>query len=749
MKRLLAKIPALVLTLIVGIVASPCAFGAATIVIDNTDKPGVGFNDPTPVSPIGGNAGTTLGQQRLNAFQFAANVWGATLTSGPTITIRASWPNDPNDPNYLPLACTPTTAVLGSAGAASLRLNFLGAPFRDTWYSAALANAISGTDPFPTTAEINARFNVNLGNTGCLDGRHWYLGLDGNHGSDVDLVSVLIHEFAHGLGFQTFTSSSTGQQATDSQNRPFPSIYDRFLLDNSTGKTWAQMTDAERAASAINTGNLVWNGSQVTSDAPTVLGTPRLRIKSPSSITGSYQVGTADFGPSLSFPGIVGNVVQALDPADSSGASTTDGCSPLTNAAAVSGKIALIDRGTCTFVTKVKNAQNAGAVGVLIVENTTDSPPAGLGGSDSTITIPAVRITLADGNTIKAQLPFGVGATLLLDRSTAGGADQFGHPRLFTPNPIQSGSSVSHWDTTAFPNQLMEPNISSDLSHSVTLPQDLTASLMKDIGWTVTGGTLPPPTSLPGNDNFASAQTISGCAGSVAGTNINATKETGEPSHSPDNNAGGGSVWYQWQAPNSGSVTITTAGSNFDTVLAVYNGSGVGSLTPIVKNDDTSGTDHTSSITFNATAGTIYKIAVDGWGGDRSSVVLNWTASNCGSVAPTVLTEDGTNVAAALDSVTKVHGPFPIHSTSNFSTDHFTRVMIFTSDLGLSQPDSSILSVQAQGISLPVENVGTVPGFSQFSYIVVRLTDQLPTGNLQLVITLRGVPSSVTTIGIK
>jgi hypothetical protein len=54
--------------------ASPLALGA-TIVIVNGNAAGVGFNDPTPVAPVGGNPGTTLGQQRLNAFEYAASLW--------------------------------------------------------------------------------------------------------------------------------------------------------------------------------------------------------------------------------------------------------------------------------------------------------------------------------------------------------------------------------------------------------------------------------------------------------------------------------------------------------------------------------------------------------------------------------------------------------------------------------------------------------------------------------------------------
>jgi hypothetical protein len=144
----------------------------------------------------------------------------------------------------------------------------------------------------------------------------------------------------------------------------------------------------------------------------------------------------------------------------------------------------------------------------------------------------------------------------------------------------------------------------------------------------------PPP-----NDNFANAQTIAGCSGSVNGTNVGATKESGENNHlstTTDPNGGGTrSIWYQWQAPSSGSVTIDTANSGFDTVLAIYTGNAVNSLTPIAQNDDVvAGTVRTSTLTFNATAGTTYKIAVDGYnnggaGGDVGSVTLNWSASNC------------------------------------------------------------------------------------------------------------------------
>lgn len=448
----------------------------ATIVIVNNDAPGEGFNDPTPVAPVGGNPGATLGEQRLIAFQYAAGIWGSQINSSVTIQILA---------NFDPLSCTASSAVLGSAGPTEVWRDFPGAGFTGTWYHKALANSLVGTDLDPNTPDIVARFNSNLGQPGCLTGYYFYLGLDNNHGAYIDLVTVLIHEFAHGLGFSNVTSGTSGAYLAG-----FPSAWDHFLYDLSAGKSWTDMVNAERVASAINSRNLVWTGPNVTAGAPLVLypGTPELVISAPPSYgaAGVYQVGTATFGPPLSSPGIAGQVMPVT--ADTGGGKA---CGPLTPAdsLAVNGNIALIDRGVCNFAVKVKNAQNAGAIGVIIADIAAGSPPSGLGGADPTITIPAVRITQADGGTLKSALRFrsrtksGVVATLELDLATRLGTSPDGRVLLFTPNPYQGGSSVSHYDTIAFPNLLMEPNINSDLSHSVTIPLDLTLPLLKDVGW--------------------------------------------------------------------------------------------------------------------------------------------------------------------------------------------------------------------------------------------------------------------------
>jgi probable HAF family extracellular repeat protein len=116
--------------------------------------------------------------------------------------------------------------------------------------------------------------------------------------------------------------------------------------------------------------------------------------------------------------------------------------------------------------------------------------------------------------------------------------------------------------------------------------------------------------------------------------------------------------------------------------------------------------------------------------------------------APVLVLEEGsTTQLAAIDSVTFGRGPFRITSFFNFSADHHTRILFFTSNLGMTQPDAAKLTVQAAGIPLTVEAVGSVTGFGG-SYLIVRLEDGLPTGDVQVTITLQGVTSSAGIITI-
>lgn len=434
--------------------------GAATIVIVNLDGPSEGFNDPTPVTPVGGNPGTTVGEQRLNVFNEAAAIWGALLPSDVTIRVEA---------RFNPLTCTETSAVLGSAGPIEVQRDFTGAELPETWYHIALANKLAGID-LSGDNDISATFNSNLnGDPGCLGGNGWYYGYDGNEGTDIDLLPVVLHELGHGLGFSTLVNSS-GLELLG-----FQDVFETFIYDNTSGLHWDEMNNTQRAASAINTGNVVWDGMFVTAHAPLHLGgAPTMFVNSPPALPPTITIGSATFGPTLTETGVTGDVVLV----DDGTGTVTDACEPLINGGAVAGNIALIDRGTCTFVSKALAAQAEGAIAVIIANNQATGAIT-LGGSDPSVTIPVVSVSQDDGNAIKAQLGTGVNVTLKLDPNHLAGTDSNDRVLLYAPNPYEGGSSISHFDPSAFPNLLMEPAVSSDLTSDV----DLTLAHFTDIGW--------------------------------------------------------------------------------------------------------------------------------------------------------------------------------------------------------------------------------------------------------------------------
>jgi hypothetical protein len=120
--------------------------------------------------------------QAQTAFQAAVDIWASQIQSSVPIRVTANW-------------TTLSPDVLGSAGPTYVFRNFSGAPSANTFYAAALAKKLSGTDltaGLPDSADIVANFNSSFS---------WYFGTDGNAGSQFDLMSVVLHELGHSLGF--------------------------------------------------------------------------------------------------------------------------------------------------------------------------------------------------------------------------------------------------------------------------------------------------------------------------------------------------------------------------------------------------------------------------------------------------------------------------------------------------------------------------------------------------------------------
>lgn len=120
----------------------------------------------------------------------------------------------------------------------------------------------------------------------------------------------------------------------------------------------------------------------------------------------------------------------------------------------------------------------------------------------------------------------------------------------------------------------------------------------------------PPP-----NDDVQNAPTLSGLRGEARGTNVAASRER---------QGGAASVWFRWRAPITRRMVMTTIGSNFDTVLRVYTGARIGTLS-FVASDDDGGPGLTSVVRFRASGGRVYRIAVAGYeADDMGQIRLAW-----------------------------------------------------------------------------------------------------------------------------
>jgi hypothetical protein len=201
--------------------------------------------------------------------------------------------------------------------------------------------------------------------------------------------------------------------------------------------------------------------------------------------------------------------------------------------------------------------------------------------------------------------------TMQVDRAFKTGADSYWKQQAGTPPQNRWGD---------YSATCVDPINDSDFWTVQEYATSHVGSLVNGSGrWAVWWGNVTVP--RPSNDNFAAAFGINGSQGTTNGTNVRATKETGEPNHA--GNAGGASVWYNWTAPANGSVTIDTIGSSFSTLLGVYTGTTVSSLTSIASDNGSAG-NGASRVTFAASSGTTYRIAIDGVSGATGTLILDW-----------------------------------------------------------------------------------------------------------------------------
>ena len=123
-----------------------------------------------------------------------------------------------------------------------------------------------------------------------------------------------------------------------------------------------------------------------------------MQVNPPSAAAGSYPATGAQFGPAPTSPGLSGSLVLV----NNGVGLISDACSTLVGFPA--GAIAIVDRSSCSFVDQAANAQAAGAVAVVVVNNVSGAPET-LTGTATFVTIPSVMVSQTSGATIKAGLP--------------------------------------------------------------------------------------------------------------------------------------------------------------------------------------------------------------------------------------------------------------------------------------------------------------------------------------------------------
>ena len=504
---------------IASILAFSASASAADVRLINEDAAGVGLNDTTPAVSVGGNPGKTRGEQARIVYQYAMDMWGGVLESSSTINVYAS---------FAPLGCTASSGTLAQAGA-NWTFNLTDGNGVRRRYGSALADAVTGIDLFQyfkeqggipagyedDVGDIFSQFNGRLGEPGCLTGMRWYFGLDGRTpAGQVNFLNVVMHELGHGLGVQGFLNKTSG-----ALNGGLSDPYTYYAYDNVLNKGFESMTSAERALAMRTPGRTVWRGANVNRNAALLLDEGYretvLQVTAPAAVARNYGFFTASFGPAATPANFSGQFVAALDEANTDGPLASDGCTAITNAADVAGKVALIERGTCGFAVKVKNAQNAGAKGVIIV-NSAAGALGTMGGEDATITIPAIQVERADGLAFIANAP--VTGALALGPETLAGTDVAGRTRLYSPTTVAGGSTFSHFDTVVAPNALMEPFDTPSVQAHLNV--DMTAGLFADIGWQLNPGNGKVTNKVQSCDTGVRAVTDGGW---VVGSNLQAT----------------------------------------------------------------------------------------------------------------------------------------------------------------------------------------------------------------------------------
>jgi PKD repeat protein len=383
------------------------------------------------------------------AFQRAVDIWSGLITSPVPIKVVANW--------------TPLEdGILGSAGPKTFYRDFPNTPQAGTFYPVALANKLAGQDLNDATEEIVANFNSSYAS--------WYLGVDGNTPSnDYDLVTVVLHELGHGLGFFASMDSTGGNGMWGfSTGRPF--IFDRFIVNgsnqrlidtalfpNPSAALGAQLVsnnvffDGANAVAAANGSKpklyapSIWNrGSSISHlDTPTYGGTPNALMRH------ALAPGTSIHNPGPITLGIFQDLGWTVASQDTPIAGLTASNNSPTIIGNTTNLTATISAGTnVTYAWSFGDGTTGSGNAVAHTYSSTGSYTAVVtatnsSGSDSATTSVTVADVAISGLQASANGPTNVGNTTTLTATIAEGTNVT-YAWSFGDGATGSGDSVAH-----------------------------------------------------------------------------------------------------------------------------------------------------------------------------------------------------------------------------------------------------------------------------------------------------------------
>ena len=207
------------------------------------------------------------------AFSAAASIWANIIQSPVPITIRACW------------ADLGSSSTLGYSGGQPNHRNFAGAPLANTWYDGSLANSLAGSDLAASEFDMHITYNQNF---------TWYYGTDGNPPSgEMDLMTVVLHEIAHGLNFHGSMQYSGGSGSWG-YGTGYPYCYDTFMRDvsgNQLINTGVYPNPSTALGTALTSGNLWFHGS----NAMAANGGVRVKMYAPGTWNGGSSYSHLDY----------------------------------------------------------------------------------------------------------------------------------------------------------------------------------------------------------------------------------------------------------------------------------------------------------------------------------------------------------------------------------------------------------------------------------------------------------------------